>query len=222
MTRDQLISLVLARLGQRQKDTKLQQAAVDEGTQIQINTLEKADFKPWFLLSDYEETTVKANDYKVSLPQRFLEEWEEGSLWYVPDPTNPTERIALPKKDYDMASAKYPGPGDPKCYSLAESHFLLSPVPTTDILLQMRYYKGEEVMSEPYGMANQVIPSNAWTTYASDWYMGELGLILATFYTQDANAATNFQAYAQAAKRRVYVETIARIEANASRVMGDE
>src|SRR5215471_13826832 len=219
MTRDQLIEMVLARLGQRQKDAKLQKAAVSEGTQIQINNLERADFKPWFLLSDYEETTVKGGEYKVTLPERFLEEWEEGSLWYVPDPTNRTERIALPKKDYDLASARFPGSGAPRCYSLAESHFLLAPIPPDDILLQMRYYKGELVMSEDYNSPDQVVPENAWTKYASDWYMGELGLVLATFHTRDADAAATFSQYAQAAKHRVYVETIARIEANANRVM---
>jgi len=78
------------------------------------------------------------------------------------------------------------------------------------------------VMNEPYGKVDQVVPENAWTKYASDWYMAELGLLLATFYTRDADAVTGFQAAVQRAKSRVYVETVARAEANANRVMGDE
>lgn len=220
MTRDQLISMVLARLGQRQKDTKLQAAAVAEQQLIQAMNLEKTDFKPWFLLSEYEETLVKAGEYKISLPEHFLEEWEEGTLYMLPDPTNPATRQALIKKDYEDSLAD---PNDPNLtYAISGTHFLL-PLPLTqDTIFQMRYYKGEPIMNEDYALPNQVIPENKWTMYAPDWYMAELGFILASHYTMDDASVQKFTADIQTAKHRCFVETIARMEANASRTMGGD
>lgn len=223
MTRDQLISLVLGRLGQRQNDVKLQTAAVTEQQLIQQTLMEGADFKPWFLLSEYEQTTVLSGEYKVSLPTRFLEEWEEGSLWLVPDPVgDPNGRVALPKGDYDYLAAKYPGSGDLRAYSIAGGYFLLSPRLSADTVLQMRYYKRELTMDHAYGAVSPVVPENKWTQYASDWYMAELGLLLAKFYTRDEQAAARFEADLQMAKRRVHTETVARQEANQDRQMGVE
>lgn len=223
MTRDQLIKLVLTRLGQRQNDTKLQEAAVAEQQLLQYNQMEGANFKPWFLLSEYEQTTVPGNDYKVSLPTRFLEEWEEGSLWLVPDPVNdPNGRVAVPKGDYDYLAAKYPGVGALRGYSIAGTYFLLSPKPDSDLTLQMRYYKREVLMDDAYGLPAPVNPENKWTKYAADWYMAELGFLLAKHYTRDEQAALRFESDLVAAKARIYTETIARQEANQNREMGVE
>lgn len=223
MTRDQLIKAVLTRLGQRQNDTKLQEAAVLEQQLIQYNQLEGAKFKPWFLLSEYEQTTVLSGEYKVSLPVRFLEEWEEGSLWLANDPVNdPNDRTGLPKDDYDYLTAKYPGEGAIRAYSIAGSYFLLSPRLSADTVLQMRYYKREVLMDDAYGLPAPVNPENKWTKYAADWYMAELGFVLAKHYTRDDQSAARFEADKVLAQERVYIETIARAEANVNRQMGVE
>lgn len=220
MTRDQLIDLVLARLGQRQRDTKLRDAAILEQQLIQSLNLERTDFKPWFLLSEYEETIVKAGEYKISLPERFLEEWEEGTLYVLPDPTQPASRQALIKKDYEDSL------GDPNSpnmtYAIAGNYFLLPMPLTQDTTFQMRYYKGELIMSEPYGAPDQIVPGNKWTDLAADWYMAELGFLLSANYTYDDAAMQKFAQALGQAKHRIYVETIARQEANSSRTMGGD
>lgn len=223
MTRDQLIELVLARLGQRQNDTKLQAIAVQEQQLVQTVTLEGADFKPWFLLSEFEQTVVAAGEYKVSLPQRFLEEWEEGALYYLSDSSDPTSQVAIPKNDWDYLKGRYPGSSlVPQGYAIAGTYFLLAPALSQSLTMQMRYYKRELVMDDAYKAPTPLVPTNKWTQYASDWFMAELGMVLAKYHTRDDDAFAKFQLDAAAAKKRIYVETVARQEANADRQMGED
>jgi hypothetical protein len=219
MTRDDLIRTVLGRLGNRQNDVALQAVAVDEWQLVQSVKLEGADFKPWFLLSALEETTLVAGDERLSLPTRFLMEYDEGALFWRPTPADTW--LPIPKFDLDYASARNPGLGHPQSYSIVGNKFIISPTPDLAYEVAMRYYKSEPAISGTYLQPDAVVTSNQWTTLGADWALNELGVVLAGFHTRDQEAASGFLAQAQAAKQRLLTETIARQEANADRQMGE-
>lgn len=221
MTRDQIISNVLSRLGERGKDVRLQQASVLELQNVQRDRLESADFKPWFILSDFEYTMTTVADQRVALPTYFLEEYEEGSLLYRPDVN--TAWLPLVKGDLDQTQGyrRMTGwpPGIARSYSLVGLNFVLEVPPLVSYQLAMLYYKAEPVLPEPYLQPGPVV-TNKWMTFAPEWLMCELGALLAAYHIRDPDAAGAFRQDADKAKQRLFVQHIARAEANAERIMG--
>lgn len=221
MTRDQIITLVLSRLGNKEKDPRLQQICVLELQNVQRDRLEGADFRPWFLLSDLEYTDTTVGDQRVQLPQYFLEEYEEGSLLYRPDESQPWAPLAKGELDVTQAWRRLTGipAGVSRAYSLVGLYFMLETPPLTPYQLAMRYYKQEPTIPEAFGLPG-VIVTNKWMTFAQEWCICELGALVSAYHLRDMDAAKTFRADADIAKQRLYVQHVARAEANMERIMG--
>jgi hypothetical protein len=235
MTRDEVIKVVLMRCGMRQNDKVLQEAAVMELTLQQQTKLERAHFKPWFLLSETETTVTFPSEERIPLPKNFLQEYEEGALsirdydddkedieGYVPPPYRD-----LVKDDYDYLKVKFP-PGDygrgydyaPQAYAIVGTYITLHPAPQRTYMLKMKYYKKAETFAQPYGEGADL--TNEWLTQAPDWVIGELGAVIAGSYIKDDATAGKFAEQANRAKGEIYVDQVARDEANRTRSMGDD
>lgn len=222
MTRDQAIKMILNRCGQRANDKVLQQACVDEMALVQATILEQADFKPWFLLSELHLTLTNLNENRLPLPPGFLEEHDEGTVW-TRDPSDAAAPwIPCAKEDYDDLIINFETVfQQPQYYAIVNGYITLFPVPEKFYQVRMRFYSAQALILEPYAAPGPVT-TNAWLTYAPDWLIGETGRIIAGQYTKNPQDEQYFGAQAEAARKRVYNQTIARDEANRSREIGDE
>lgn len=221
MTRDDLIALALAGCGRRENDSWLQGIAVKELAIVQAEILERADFKPWFLLSEFLRTTTVAGEARVALPPAFLEEQEEGNLWIQPDAA--ADYTELSRDDPGILEARYGDtPSIPVKYSIIGNYFTLFPIPDKTYPLKVRVYLSEPALTYAYGSeAQQAVTTNKWITYAADWTKAELGQRLCSLYIKDANTAATFAQEAKDAKQRLYVQHVAREEMNRDRSQGD-
>lgn len=229
MTRDDAIKLILMRCGMRQNDKTLQDACVVEMQLAQQTKLERAAFKPWFLLSENETTVTESFEERIPLPRGFLQEYEEGSLWirdydddrdglpgYTPPPYNEVKKV-----DYEQEGERFQFDGRPRVYSIVHDYFTLSPRPNGNYQLKMRYYKAAPLIADAFSSAAGA-SSNVWLDLAPDWLIGETGAIIAGSYIKDAATAAEFKAQAENARAAIMVEHVARDEANRSRQMGDD
>ena len=227
MTRDEAIKLILQRCGNRADDTVLQAAAVLEMALAQETVLEQADFKPWFLLSEVMRASTGAAEQRMPLPDRFLEEHEEGLLW-IKNPSS-GKYEPLTRDDADKLEDYYGETQSrkPEKYAIVRNYIVLFPVPDLAYPLKMRCYQREVTLTYAFGSeAGQVMAgspvTNAWLTNAADWIIGETGAQIAGQYLKDRETAARFQEDANKAKQRLYVQHIAREEANRDRSAGDD
>lgn len=227
MTRDDAVTIILTRCGMRQNDKKLQAACVMELVLAQQTKLERAAFKPWFLLSEDETTITLPGEARIPLPRFFLQEYEHGSVWlreyfddredtpgYVPMPF-----VHIPKLDETQLIEKYQYSNRPAAYTIVNNYLTVAPVPNGTYLFKMKYYKAATVINAEYGAGKA---ENEWLRYAPDWLIGETGAIIAGSYIKDAATAAEFKAQAASAQSSLYVEHCARDEANRVRSMGDD
>jgi len=147
------------------------------------------------------------------VPTDFLNEWEEGTLYWKL--TTATKYTRLNKDDYDYLTDLYStGTDGPRGYALAGDYFLIVPEPTVVYDWKMRYFA-----HQPINVADD--DENKWLKYAANWLIAETGLVIATNYLNNDKAASAFEAWRREAKRRLEKFNIAREEANRERMMGE-
>lgn len=229
MTRDQAIELILMRCGMRQNDKTLQRACVLELQLAQQSKLERAGFKPWFLISETESTVTMPLEERIPLPRGFLQEYEEDCLWirswdedqeevegYVPPPYR-----VIVKDDYDTNKVRLYESNWPRAYAIVNNYLILTPAPQGTFMLKMKYYKAGTLITADYG-TTEGATSNVWLDNAPDWLIGETGAVIAGQYIKDEATAAQFRQQADAARSAVMIEHTARDEANRMRNMGDD
>lgn len=229
MTRDQAIKLILMRCGMRQNDKLLQAACVEEMQLAQQTKLERAGFKPWFLISETESTITMPFEERIPLPKGFLQEYEEDCLWIRPfdETTEDVEGAVLPpwglvnKDDYDTNMVRRYGTNAPHAYAIVNNYIILTPTPQGTFSLKMKYYKAGALITADYG-ATEGATSNVWLDNAPDWLIGETGAVIAGQYIKDEATAAQFRQQAADARSAVMIEHTARDEANRMRNMGDD
>ena len=212
-TRDEIIDVVLNRLGNRSADTALRAFAEAELLLVQ-ERLEGEASPPWFLLTERASASTTADEPRLPVPANFLQEWEEGAL-LVLDSTNSEEDEVI-KDDYDALKAKYKNTaaGIPVHYALRNDVFWLFPTPDIVYTIYMTYFKSQVALT-----TNITTP---WTTHASDVLIGELGIVLAGEYLHNDQLKARFEANTLRARNRLSAKSTAREEANRSRTMGDD
>lgn len=223
MIRDNAVDLLMKRLGNR-KDTSLRDDIINEMDFVQDNILQGGPFYPWFLLSEETYTTTTAGEHRLPLPTDFLHEWEDGTLYRkdtaATGATNPW--IELTRDDWDILKNSYTtvAGGTPKYYDISANYFLLADTPDDAYEIWFRYYSKADNLAGSYGDANNV--ENGWLKYAPDWFMGEVGLIIAGQYLQSDTMVQIFATQATRGKKRLYDLDISMQESNKKRAMGDD
>ena len=215
MLRDAAVDLIMSRLGKR-SDSALRVDVISEMTFVQDVLLEGGIFLPWFLLSESATTTTTADDERVQLPSAFLGEWEEGALYRVPDTGND---IQLIKDDYEALKGRYTGTGAPTHYDLAGDYFYLKPTQDAAYTIKMRYYQRATSLAGTYGDATNI--ENLWLKWASDVFIGEVGVIIAGQVLQMPKAVLQFTKQAQSGWARLRIKDTSVRETNKERSMGD-
>lgn len=211
MTRDQIITLVLGRLGNRTSDSVLTAAAVLEIQALQ-EWYEQQPELPWFLMSEASTNATVSGENRIQLPANFLLEPEEGALWYV---DSDGTRHELAKADYDdvvLASQGDPS-GPPTMYAIRGLYFYLGPVPDAVYTIEMIYLKKGELLDTNI--------ENVWTKNASQLMIAGLGRVLAGDHLHNAPLAERYARNEAGAWKALLDQTTAREMANRDLYMED-
>jgi len=220
MTRDEAIDIILMRCGRRESNEFFRQVCISEMALAQQTKLERADFKPWFLLSEMMRATTGIDESRLPLPPLFLEEHEEGTLW-LKDPASGVW-VPIVRGDEDQLQVAYEGVlgGPPERYSIVRGYFVLYPTPDIQYSLKMRCYLREPTLTAPYGTVPAA--TNSWLTEAPDWLIAETGAIVAGQHIKDRDTANEFAQQAKDARTSVYTQHVIREEMNRERSAGDD
>lgn len=220
MNGDDFLTTLQRRLGQRTDITAAM--VLLEAEMLRSTVLEKATFKPWFLQAENSSITTTVDQEYVSRPTDFLHFDEEDDWCQVayndPDDTSNDPWVPLVLDDWNVIKAYYraEATGKPIKGALVFNRLYLRPIPNAVLTLRFRYYKTDSAFDFTVSSAN------LWLTNAADWVMGEVGFVLASQYTRDAEVTGSFDLMRTEGRRRVYNETVARLEAGKMRSMGDD
>lgn len=177
MTRDEAVSLIQRRLGNR---TDLADDIITE-MQNQQNLLEMMPELPWFLLKVTSTLQADASNYdQIDLPSDFILEYEEDDLEWNNDGT----WVPIDKDDWDaMKRADLSLYDAPSFYASIGEQFWLRPAPESQLTFRLRYYAKAAVLSTDI--------ENVWLANAPEVLIGQTGVIMAS-YLRDKEAKALF------------------------------
>jgi hypothetical protein len=220
MTRDQAITLLLARVGQRQNDTNLTATAVLEMqlAQEELETGGKANL-PWFLKQEYTDAAFKTSVSSplLAVPLGFLREWDEVrvALFYQ-DAAQDDAWVPVPKVNYDEGKTEFGGetPGAPEAYTLMGQQYRFWPDPDAEYPLKALIYIADTALTSNI--------ENAWLKHAGKLLIGKTGFVVASVHVRDEVAAAAFTLMAAQGADALTRADVAREEAGRSRSQGED
>jgi hypothetical protein len=203
MTRDQIITTVLSRLGRSENNDYLVGRAQDELALIQ-ERLEGGAFLPWFLLSD-PTVLAAGTSGATAIPADFLRQYEDYPI-YRYDTTEELVYKEMYKDEYDILKTEFEGQGsaEPTKYAIVGPYIFWFVTPDTTYVMVWIYYQKQDVLSD-------TITTNGWTDNASDLLIAELGEVMAAmkkdeywtrkFSSDKVEAYTRLRAFDEARKQ---------------------
>ena len=209
MTRDEAVTRMQRSLGFRTGlVTTLRDALVDAQSLLELEA-----FLPWFLLTEIASITTTANEERVPLPSNFLQEFEDGTLYFFDSSAAADEQYTpLAKDDIDFLRKELPGEGtEPLAYGMDDSYFRLFPTLTAAVTLKIIYYKEDTKLTSNL--------ENKWLKYAHDVMRGKAGMEVAGD-VRDDKAFAIFQKLHDEGMVRLIRQDEARRSANRRYVMG--
>lgn len=217
MTRDEFVDTLMKRLG-RQKDTTLQDDIIAEMVIAQSQILEGDTTHPWFLVSEEATSATVIGDERVALPTDFIGLWQYGLLHRY-DVALDDPYIEMSREDWDEISLNLNYSDTPTHYDLAGAYFLMRPLADAIYPLKFYYIQRGADLSGTYGDANNI--ENVWLEWANDWFMGEVGMVIAEQHLQfKKDRVTRFEKQAARGRNRVLFKNVAMEEALKTRLMG--
>lgn len=211
MTRDEAVAVIKVWLT-RADDSTLDSIIVTQMQYVQQNVCENHVTLPWFLLSEFLSINTTANEERLPLPNNFLREHEECSLWIFNTDLN--KWVPLSKDDYDVLLNTYPTADLPKAYALDGSYFRLKPTPDDVYQIRQRVYLRDTVLSTNI--------ENNWLKYAGDWLMNETAALVAKRHLRDDELYDELKSEANKGMDKLFVVDEARKHANRNYKMGDD
>jgi hypothetical protein len=219
VTGAEAVALLAGRLGQR---TGLDTLILAELNAAQELKLEKAAFFPWFLFKDEQTLVTVPNQEYVALPVDFLGFDEEVGGLYYDDASGASDLWSPVAKDlYADFKERYreisvsSGESAPAVFDIIGTRLYLRPIPTAQQTLRLLYAQKQLPIEN-------AATTNLWLTHAHDWLLGEAGMMLAAFQTQNPELGSLFATMATAGKQRCSHETTARREAGRQAAMGED
>lgn len=221
MTRDEIITLVLNRAGQRGDDTVLRgqleaeivlvQSRLEGGVRCGPN--DSGVFLPWFLVKEVSTLAQAADADVIALPPDFLMEYDEElgpTVFYYSDNC----WLPLVKSDLNLLRVRWPRPGNaPKGYDVLGGSIYVYPRAIDARLLRMVYYGAQPTLSA-------TVASNEWTTRAADLMVAEVSFAGARL-TRDDNWQVDAGLDSKGARERLRSFHTAWVEAARDRSMGE-
>ncbi len=216
MTRDKARALVAAKLGFR---TDLNTTIDLELQLVQSEMLEKDhEFKPWFLFTDYTNVsfvTAAGVDY-VNLPADFLLQLEDTFLYFQePDATgNEYPWSPIRANLLSEVMAQITTDGVPSFCSVQGSRLYIRPTPQEVYTLRLFYYRSDTALTSNI--------TNLWLTHAPTWLINATASKIAGEYLQDEAAAQQLDNAAATARKRIWLETEARMNTGLDLLKGGD
>jgi len=202
MTRDEIITLLLRRAGQREGDAELRSQLEEEIKFVQ-DSFERSGipvpaengsivFWPDFLLSEVSSFTTISGDRRIAIPNDFLSEADDGGLFYH----DGSAWLRLEKRDFGFLQDEYSGTGPPTAYALFGNCFYVFPEPDSDYTLRLVYFQRDAMLDDNF--------ENFWLKWAPDLILNSLGEIMESHYLQDLEAAQVFSQKEVSAAKKLY------------------
>lgn len=216
MTRDEMLTLLLRRAGQREGDTKLQNQLIEESKLVQDNLEQNGVqiqgggvFWPNFLVSEISTASTTADEPRVDLPADFLMEVEEGALFYK---DSSGSWHTLQKEFWDSLKNAGLGEGKPEYYAMLGDYFYIFPTPDASYTLKLIYFQQDTKLSDNV--------ENRWLRKAPGLFLSKLGAVMAEQYLYDNQLAQRFQKEEAEAAIQLYNAEVAREQANFAAIKG--
>lgn len=194
MLRDTAVTLIKGRL-KNNSNTSLDALIVAEMVAVQEGLFDGAVMQPWFTEKLNSTLATVAETKTLTLPSDFNRLTAEGGIWVTDSAGNKAELV---RGDYDEMESDYAGAdsGLPKKYAMVGGTVYLYPTPEAVYSVEVLYHqKGLSLETSNI--------ENIWLEHASDWFMGEVGLVIAGQYLADKESAAFFANQAQIGKDRV-------------------
>lgn len=209
MMRNQAVADIQMYLGFR---TDLNDQIISMLQRAQVD-LENSAFLPWFLIAETATTLLVPGESRLAPPDDFIQEVEEGALWYYNSTADTDAQWTELRKleDDDLREYFQSTAGAPKAYTLDGQYFRIYPTPDLEYSVKLRYYARAATLD-----ANI---ENAWLKYAPDLIIGQAGAKIA-FAARDATAVAKFQEMEMMAKGKLIASDTARRMANYRPIMG--
>lgn len=210
MTRDQVITIVLNRCGNRAGDLILIAASELEILAIQ-ERLEENPELPQFC--EVQTTlTLTATVQALATPSDFLLEVEDSDF-YITLPAGGT--VPIEKDEHEALQNRFrdSDPTQPLFRSLRGLTWYFHPTPDLAYPATFWYYQEQTVLATNI--------ENTWLNKASDLFIGELGMVIAGQYLSDTQKYSEFVNMTNFARARLGLKQVALEVANTNRTMGD-
>lgn len=209
MTRDEVVSILVERLGNRPAliPSIIMEMQISQAMKMEQN----GKFQPWFLTTEYAIETTEVGENRIPLPDDFLMEVEEKGLWIK----NSEEKwVPLKKRPEDELTEFYGDtPAAPKEYALTGLNFLLFPVPDAAYQIRFKYIASQEVLNSDV--------ENNWLKYAPDLMIALVGHTLSLTRIQNPQLAASFEKEISPAWDRLFSMHEARAHTNTQYTKGD-
>lgn len=175
------LDITMSRLGGRTSPS-LRSIVLAEMQMVQTELLDRLAFKPWFLLSEDSTVSCVVGEQRLPLPLDFLQESEEGALWYTFNgiPKYPERR------DWDVLAKGFAdglGNGPPEYYALGGKYYFLFPAPDIAYTFHLRYYQAPEPPTD-------TTATNAWLTHVPKLLIAATVQAVAAGHLQNFDLAT--------------------------------
>jgi hypothetical protein len=220
MTGEQLLDLLMFRLGHRANPT-IRAAAALEMALVQQDLLEKDRVKAWFLLQDYTNAAFKTvtDQEWVALPTGFLGVPGRGNLYYQdPDSDGVDTWEELNGGDWGLIKNAYKDReenGSPEVWALLGSRIYLRPIPNRELLLRLPCYIADTAPTD-------TATTNLWLTEAPNWLLSETLFQVAAKHIKDPELAGVAKTESMEARNRFVLDSAQREAQIGSRSMGGE
>lgn len=221
MKRDQAVTHLLRRAGQREGDSTLETQVIEEMQLIQesyeqmgVPTPRGGTFWPGFLLKEVTTAQTTQGDARMQLPNDFLQEYE-GSGLFAYNTDGDEEWTPLAKVEWTDLRREFASTSDdqdtPKYYSLVGQYFYLFPVPDASYDIKMIYYGQDSVLSSNI--------ENEWLKHAPWLLIAATGEAMASNLRDDALLEL-FSRRRQEAAQQLWIAQSQLEQANRQNVMG--
>lgn len=217
MLRDTAVDLIMKRLG-NSTDLTLRDDIIVEMAQAQATVLEGDVFHPWFLVSEEASNSTNIGDERVPLPVNFVALWNGLGL-YRYDATLDDPYVEMVRDDWDDIKSYFNYADKPTHWDIGGEYLLMRPVADAEYPLRLWYIAKGESLEGTYGDAANI--ENVWLKHASDWLIGETGLVIAEQYLQHREAALlRWASQASRGRERIRLKNVEMEETLKQRIMG--
>lgn len=214
MVRDDAVTLLLSRLGNRSAAT-WQTTIINEMILVQSSRLEgDASLRLWFLITENATSAFTIGDERLGLPTDFLGEVEEAVL-QVLNPTT-SKWVPLTKDDYDLIVEDFKDSANaiPEKYALLGDYFRVRPVPDLAYPVRMIYFGRDTTLATNI--------ENDWLKHAADLVIAETGIVMAEQHIKDTELVASFRTASAEARVRLRVANEARKHTGRTYEMGSD